>query len=147
MGGSLGHGRRAPAGAIAAVGIAASLTEDCDPCTQIGVDMAAKGGVPAETLRAILTGDETAMGRDARLGYAFAKAVLDSTHDLGRAVSLRDDILSLWGKGALVDLGLALTTPRLYPTLKYALGHGRACSRVTVSGESAPFRKPELVAA
>jgi len=143
--GSLGHGRRAPAPAIAAAGIVGSLGEDCGPCTQIGVDMAAKAGVPPGILRAILAGDEDAMGREARLGYDFAKAVLD--RDVLRADELRDDILRLWGMGALVDLGLALTTARMYPTLKYALGHGRACSRVTVGGEPAPFRKPRLIAA
>jgi hypothetical protein len=143
--GSLGHGRRAPATAIAAAGIVGSLTEDCGPCTQIGLDMAAKAGVSVEVLRAVLEGDEAAMGPDARLAYVFAMAVLD--RDLERADFLRDDILRLWGKGALVDLGLALTTARMYPTLKYALGHGRACSRVTVSGQPAAFRKPELIAA
>jgi hypothetical protein len=143
--GSLGHGRRAPVQALAAAGIAGSLSEDCGPCTQIGVDMAAKAGVAPAILRAILAGDETAMGRDARLGYDFARAVLD--RDLEKADSLRDDILHLWGKGALVDLGFALTTARMYPTLKYALGHGRACSRVTVRGEPAPFSKPRPIAA
>jgi hypothetical protein len=143
--GSLGHGRRAPAQALAAAGIVGSLTEDCGPCTQIGVDMAAKAGVPPDVLRAILAGDGAAMGRDARLGYDFAGAVLD--RDLVRADALRAEILGLWGKGALVDIAFALTTSRMYPTLKYALGHGRACSRVTIAGEPASFRRPASIAA
>ena len=35
----------------------------------------------------------------------------------------------------------------MYPTLKYALGHGKTCSRVTVAGEAAPFERPLLLAA
>jgi hypothetical protein len=31
-------------------------------------------------------------------------------------------------------VSLSITTARMYPTLKYALGYGKACSRVTVAG-------------
>jgi hypothetical protein len=27
---------------------------------------------------------------------------------------------------------------RVYPTLKYALGHGRACTRLVIGGEASP---------
>jgi hypothetical protein len=142
---SLGQGKHAPRDAMAAAGIVGTLAEDCGPCTQIGVDLAAKSGVTPEVLRAILAGDETAMGESAALGYRFAKAVLD--RDMERADPLRDEIVRRWGKAALVDLGLALTTSRMYPTLKYALGHGKACSRVMVAGAPAPFHRPEALAA
>lgn len=128
--------RAAPAEALAAAGIAGTLAEDCGPCTQISVDMAAAGGVQPEVLRAILAGDEAAMGEIAALGWRFAKASL--SRDMEAADPLRDEILRRWGERGLVAIGLALTTARMYPTLKYALGHGRACSRVTVAGEAAP---------
>ncbi len=35
----------------------------------------------------------------------------------------------------------------MYPTLKYALGYGKTCSKVTVAGEAAPFERPVLLAA
>src|SRR6185437_3531600 len=54
--------RAAPAEALAAAGIAATLREDCGPCTQIGVDIAERSGVRAEVLKAILAGDTRAMG-------------------------------------------------------------------------------------
>ena len=41
-------------------------------------------------------------------------------------------------KRALVSLAFAVTGARIFPTLKYALGHGRACTRVIVGGESRP---------
>jgi hypothetical protein len=40
-----------------------------------------------------------------------------------------------------VSLAFGLTAARLYPTLKYALGHGRACTRVTVAGTPAPLHR------
>ncbi|MGH6911940.1 MAG: hypothetical protein ACREE0_09895 [Phenylobacterium sp.] len=54
-------GKAAPGAALAAAGIAGTLAEDCGPCTQIGVDMAAADGVKPDVLRAILAGDEAAM--------------------------------------------------------------------------------------
>ncbi len=57
---------------------------------------------------------------------------------MAAADPLRDEILRRWGEKGLVAISLALTTARMYPTLKYALGHGRACSRVMVAGEAAP---------
>jgi hypothetical protein len=51
----------------------------------------------------------------------------------------RDEIVRRWGKAVFVDIAMALTTARMYPALKYALGHGKTCSRVTVGGESALF--------
>jgi hypothetical protein len=142
---SLGHRREAPAAAMAAAGIVGTLAEDCGPCTQISVDLATKAGVDPAILRAILAGDEAAMGPDAALAYRFAIASL--ARDMERADPLRGEIVRRWGQKGLVALGLALTTARMYPTLKYALGHGRACSKVVVAGAPASFHRAEPLAA
>ena len=142
---SLANRRDAPAEALAAAGILATLSEDCGPCTQIGVDIALKGGARAEVLRAILAGDEAAMGPDAALGYRFARASL--ARDLEAADVARDEVVRRWGRKGLIALAMALTTSRMYPTLKYAMGHGRACSKVMVAGEPASFEKPARLAA
>jgi hypothetical protein len=141
---SLGQRRDAPAAAIAA-GLVGTMVEDCGPCTQIGVDMAVAGGLPPKVLQAILAGDTAAMGPDAALGYAFARASL--AHNLEEADAVRDEIVRRWGKKALTALALTVTGARMYPTLKYALGHGRVCSRVEVAGAPTPFHRPELLAA
>lgn len=137
--------RAAPAEALVAAGIVATLREDCGPCTQIGVDIAQRSGVPHATLRAILAGDATAMGETAALAYRFAEASLD--RDMARADPLRDEIVRRWGQRGLVAIALTLTTSRMYPTLKYALGHGKTCSKVVVAGENAPFARPLELAA
>ena len=76
------------------------------------------------------------MGETAALAWRFAKASL--ARDMEAADPLRDEIVRRWGETGLVAIGLALTTARMYPTLKYALGYGKACSRVTVAGEATP---------
>ena len=142
---SLVRRRDAPAEALAAAGIVATLREDCGPCTQIGVDLAVKGGMDRKVLRAILAGDEAGMGEAAALAYRFAQASLD--RDMETADPLRGEIVRRWGETALVAIALTITTARMYPTLKYALGYGKTCSKVTVAGEAAPFERPALLAA
>lgn len=142
---SLGHLAGAPRAARAAAGIVGTLAEDCGPCTQISVDLAAEGGVAPAVLRAILAGDAEAMGEAAWLAYRFAKASLE--RDVITADPLRDEILRRWGQRGLTAIALALTTARMYPTLKYAMGHGRTCSKVVVDGAPAPFARPERLAA
>ena len=48
-------------------------------------------------------------------------------------------IVKRWGRRALVSLAFAITAARIYPTVKYALGHGKACMRVVVGGTPVMF--------
>jgi hypothetical protein len=50
-----------PAAALAAAGIVAVMSEDCGPCTQLGIDMAERDGVDPAVLRAIVARDFAAM--------------------------------------------------------------------------------------
>lgn len=128
----------APAAALAAAGLVATMSEDCGPCVQIGVKIAEENHVPADVLRGILTGDHTLMGQEASLAWRFAKASL--ARDLERSDALRDDLLERWGPKGLAAIALAIASARVYPTVKYAMGHGKACSRVQVGGEAVAVR-------
>ena len=125
--------KAAPAEALIAAGLVGTLAEDCGPCVQVGVDIATSQGVDPSVLRAIIAGDEAAMGETAALAYRFAHASL--ARDLAAADPLRDEIVRRWGDKALVAIALSLVASRMYPTLKYALGYGKTCSRVVVAGE------------
>ena len=127
--------RDLPADVWFAAKITAMLAEDCGPCTQLIVRMAESAGIPAPLLRAVLARDFAAMPEPVVLGVRFTQAVL--AHDI-EADELRALIVRRWGKRALVTLGFAITSARLYPTLKYALGHGQACVRVRVGGTEQP---------
>ena len=136
--------KAAPAAAIAAAKLVGTLAEDCGPCTPIVADMGAAEGVAPQILRALLAGDKAAMGEDAALAWRFARASL--ARDMVAADPLRDEIVRRWGDRGLVALSLALTSARMYPTLKYALGYGKACSRVIVDGQAAPVAHAPLAA-
>lgn len=130
-----GYRRDVPIEAFFAAKLVAALSEDCGPCTQLAVTMAERAGVAPAVLRAILGGDERAMTPAAALGFRFARAVL--AHD-PVADALRDEIVALWGRHALLSLAFALAATRVFPTVKYALGHGQTCRRVTVGGTPMP---------
>jgi hypothetical protein len=136
--------KAAPAEALAAAGIVGTLAEDCGPCVQISADLAVAAGVIPDVLRAILAGDEAGMGETAVLAWRFARASL--ARDMEAADPLRDEIVRRWGEAGLAALALQLTTARMYPTLKYALGYGKACSKVVVAGVAAPVAHPPLAA-
>jgi len=135
--------KAAPGEALAAAGLVGTMAEDCGPCTQIGVDLADAGGVKPEVLRAILAGDEAAMGETAALAYRFARASL--ARDMEACDPLRDEIVRRWGRKGLMAISLTLTQSREYPTLKYALGHGKACSKVVVAGVAQPVSAQKIV--
>lgn len=112
-------------------GITAVRHEDCGPCTQLGVTMAERAGVSPAVLRAVLAGTPETMAPDVALVWNFTRATL--AHDAA-ADALREEIVGRWGRRALVSLAFAITAARIYPTVKYALGHGQACMRVFVAG-------------
>jgi hypothetical protein len=120
-----------PRDALYAAQITGTLAEDCGPCTQLGITMAEREGVAPEILKAIVRGDEHAMPDDVALAVRFTRAVLN--HDPS-ADDYRAQIVQRWGARALVSLAFAITGSRIFPTIKYALGHGQACRRVTVAG-------------
>ena len=107
------------------------LSEDCGPCVQLVVTMALADGVDPKVMSSVLANDDTGMPEPVKLGVAFAKAAI--AHDVA-ADDLREDITKRWGPRALVSIAFAITESRIYPMLKYALGHGKTCQRVVVAG-------------
>ena len=97
--------------------------------------MAQRDGIDPAVLRAVVARDIAAMPFEVALALRFAEASLSHAPE---ADDLRDEVVRRFGQRGLVSLAFALTASRLYPTLKYAMGHGRACMRVTIGGETRP---------
>ena len=123
--------RDVPLEAWFAAGITAARLEDCGPCTQLGTLMAERQGVRPEVLRAIFADDIAVMPDDVALAWRYTKALL--AHDAA-ADDYRSVILKRWGPRAVVTLAFAIAAARIYPTVKYAMGHGKACTRIVVGG-------------
>jgi hypothetical protein len=124
-----------PLAAYCAAGLIAVMAEDCGPCTQLGIDMAQREGVDPVVLRAIVARDYVAMPEEVALAARFTEASLRRAPE---ADDLREEVLRRWGKRGLISLAFAMLSARMYPTLKYALGHGQACTRLVIGGETRP---------
>jgi hypothetical protein len=133
-----------PPAVYCAAGLIAVMHEDCGPCTQLCIDMAQREGVDPAILRAIVARDYTAMPYDVALATRFTEATLNHA---APADDLREEVVRQFGKRGLVSLAFAMMSARLFPTLKYALGHGKACTRLTVGGETQPVLRPVTKAA
>ncbi len=127
--------KHVPPAAHCAAGIVAVMAEDCGPCTQLGIAMAERDGVDPAVLRAIVTRDFSSMPDEVALAARFTEATLRHAPE---ADDLREEVVRRFGKRGLIGLSFAMLAARMYPTLKYALGHGRACTRLTVGGETLP---------
>jgi len=112
--------------------LVATLAEDCGPCAQLVVTMAERDGVGPASLCSVLAGNEAAMPPDTALGFKFAEAVL--RRDIAAADRLRAEVISRWGSKGLVSLALTIAAWRVFPAVKYALGHGHACTHVNLAG-------------
>jgi hypothetical protein len=124
-----------PPAAWSAAGIVSVMSEDCGPCTQLAIDMAERGGVDPAVLRAIVARDVAAMPDEVALAVAFTEAALRHTPE---ADELREEVVRRFGKRGLIALAFAMLAARMYPTVKYALGHGHTCMRLTIGGETWP---------
>jgi hypothetical protein len=136
----LGSFRKVPLDAYYGAALTAGKAADCGPCLQLGVTMAERAGVKPQAIRAILERDYVNCSKEALLGVELALATVarDGSGDEARA-----EILRRWGRAGLVSLAYAIVAAGAYPTFKYAIGHGHACVRLRVGGETVPMQVPK----
>ncbi|BBN81492.1 hypothetical protein PA25_14770 [Pseudoalteromonas sp. A25] len=137
------HCKNVPIDVIYAARLRAIIWEDCGPCTQLVTNMALEESVNSKTVEGIINWDVSLLPNNVILVMEFSDLVL--THN-PKADELRKTIRQKWGEKGLVSIVLAISSMRVYPTLKYALGFGTACTRVNVKGaQLVPSRKLKLI--
>lgn len=109
--------------------IVAAQHDDCGSCVQIGVNLALKGGVERDVVRAVLAREPMRLPQDLRDVYEFAEAVLDNTPELD---ALRERVRGHFGSAGLVEISMAIAMHRVFPALKRGLGYAKSCSLVAV---------------
>ena len=130
-----------PAPVWHAAKITAAISEDCGPCTQLAVTMAANEGVPEDQLNALVCADEGAMNDDVRLGFAYASNVINHS---AVAAEYIEAIENRWGRRAIFCLAMAIAVARVFPMVKYGVGHGQTCMRVSVGDLDHPVDRSWL---
>lgn len=119
-----------PAEVIFAAKLRTIIKDDCGPCTQLITNMALEANVSSEHVQHIIERNINDLPNDVALIVQFTDLVL--AHDV-EADSLRDKIIALWGEKGLVAISFSISSTRVYPALKYALGHGKTCSKISVN--------------
>jgi hypothetical protein len=139
--GKLGAYRKSvPPDTYAGATLTAGKAADCGPCLQLGVTMAEASGVKPQTIRAILERDYAELSKEALLGVELALGTIARD---GSGEEARAEILRRWGRAGLVSLAYGIVTAQAYPTFKYAIGHGHACQRLHVGGETIQMQSPQ----
>ncbi len=139
--GKLGSYRKnVPPDVYAGATLTAGKAADCGPCLQLGVSMIAASGVKPQTIRAILERDYARLSKEALLGVELALGTIERD---GSGEEARAEILRRWGRAGLVSLAYGIVAAQAYPAFKYAIGHGHACQRVSVGGESIAVAHPQ----
>jgi hypothetical protein len=137
------HSGNLPPEPLYAARLRAIIWDDCGPCTQLVVNMALEEKVDPEMVRAIIDRNLDKLPEEIALVVQFTEFVLAHNPE---ADDLREQIVALWGQEGLITIAYCISSYRVYPALKYAMGYGKTCSRVTVNEEAmAPTRHPELV--
>ena len=127
------HSSGLPVAPLFAARIRAIIWDDCGPCTQLVVKMALEAKMDAQLIHQIIERDVDNLPADIGLVVQFVDLVL--AHHPG-ADDLRDKILEQWGEKGLIAISFAISSYRVYPALKYALGYGKSCSKVQVNDQA-----------
>ncbi len=127
------HHRNVPPAVFFAASLRAIATQDCGPCLQLVVKMALEAGVDPETVKAIVERDFSSAPDDVVLSMRYTELVCQHAPEVDE---LRPLLVERWGDRGLVSLAMAITASQTYPTMKYALGFGKTCSRIDIAQES-----------
>lgn len=122
------HRKHAPLDAWHLARVAATNAEGCSACLQMAVYSARKAGVPANQIRATLSGEWAQLPACLRAVVEFAAEVPGATP----AQSLQSHLVQLYGVPAVMELAVAIATSRFFPTYKRALGYTAACAPLHV---------------
>jgi hypothetical protein len=106
-----------------------TLHEDCGSCLQLVVQMALADDLEPRLVSAIVRGDTERLPAPVATVVSFCDATLNRETN---ADELRAEVVRLHGQHGLATIALSLAGARLYPTVKYALGLGHACSVLEV---------------
>jgi hypothetical protein len=116
-----------------AAGLVAIVAEDCGPCTQLGVTMAERAGVDPSLITKLIAGRFDELPEAVADTARFTLATLRRSPE---ADELRQRVERHFGRVGLLSITFRIVAARIYPTVKYALGYGKACQRITVGRSS-----------
>ena len=111
------------------VRLAAMLYEDCGECLQLTVKMALEAGMDRGLVTAALRMPDQ-LSRDQRDVYDYVTAVA-AGDDV--PVEMDERIRKRFDTGQLLEMGLAISAMKFFPTIKRAAGYAKSCKLVEIT--------------
>ncbi len=109
--------------------LAGMRSEDCGACLQLNVRMALEAGVDRELVSAAVR-TPAELPEALRDVYDFATAV--AANNLSDQ-ALIERIEARFDKGQLLELGLCISTTKIFPTIKRAVGYAKSCRLIEIA--------------
>ena len=107
--------------------LTAMKAEDCGECLQLTIDMALEDGIEPRLAEAIFKNGEGLTDEEYDL-YAFTLSVTSR----GDTFPLQTQrVHAKYTQQQVLEMGLAIASVKLYPTVKRALGYAKSCQRMT----------------
>lgn len=116
--------RALPAEAYHLARIVTASHEDCGTCLPMEVRLAKQAGVSAAVLHSVLDENPCSLSPELAEVYFFAEAVATGN---GAEDEWREAILRRYGEVGLIELSLAITVCRVFPTVLHAMGYAAPC--------------------
>jgi len=107
--------------------ISSMLTEDCGACVQLNIKMAIEAGVDISLIKTIIQAPEN-LEDDLQLIYEFAKSVSLGSETF---TDLQAQVSKKYSSEQLTEMAIAISSVKIYPTIKRALGYFKSCSLYT----------------
>ena len=120
-----------PADALNVARLCGSRSADCGSCVQIAINTALKEGLPSEVIRTVLERQPDDLPSGLAEVYRFSEAVL--AHDDDAATPFRESVVARYGQEGIAEVGLALASSLVFPTMKRTLGYSKSCARVELA--------------
>jgi hypothetical protein len=104
------HREDVPVTAWFAAKLAATMSEDCGPCSQLMVDMAIRAGVAPAIVAALVRDDLISAGADSSLGFRYGQAVAANAPECD---AVAEQALAKYGRRGVASLAMAVAAARV----------------------------------
>ncbi len=109
--------------------LAAMLYEDCGECLQLTVKMALEAGVDRNLVTAALRAPDD-LSPEQRDVYDYVTKIAAGDEVSGE---LNERIRKRFETGQLLEMGLAISAMKIFPTIKRAAGYAKSCRLVEIA--------------
>jgi len=120
---------KAPKDVIYVAKLTSIKNEDCGTCVQLNVDMAIEAGVDKEIIKEIIFNEGKGLAPELKFIYDFTLLVGNKKEI---SISMYEKLDKMYGRNVLIEIALAISASKVFPTIKRVLNYMTSCSKVQI---------------